>query len=429
MQRGTILKHHGSWVLRYYDVELRDGRNVRKKAFRRLASVGPDYPTKRSVLLLADKVLQPINSGQLQPESAMPVYAFIENIYLPFVKATLRPSTYKDYRKDVYERHLKARLGDLRIRDFRTVQGQRLIATISKENPDIGHKTLMRVKSFLSGTFKHAKREGITDAENPMRDVSVPGRAKKFKGETYTVEELYKMGTQLEGVAFVAVMTAAFSGLRLAELRGLRWEDYDGKSLAVNRTVWRTRVGETKNPESEGSVPVLPILQRILNEYKVKVGGKNGEWLFRGERRGTSLNLANLVRRAIQPMLRRCTVCKEMESRHGKDHEFEPDTSIPVWRGWHSFRRSLASNLYGLGVKPKVIQAILRHADIGTTLSYYVSTPDAESREALKQMDEWFSDAEPGEWKIMTAKEYDKMVDGEVSDAVTSKPYLVDKPR
>jgi integrase len=421
MQRGTILKHHGSWVLRYYDTELTEGRRVRKKAFHKLAPVGPDYPTKRSVLLLAEKILQPINSGQLQPESAMLVTAFIEDVYLPFVKEMLRPSTYKDYRKDVYERHLKARLGDLRIRDFRTVQGQRLIATISKDNPDIGHKTLMRVKSFLSGTFKHAKREGIVDAENPMRDVSVPGRPKKFKGATYTVEELYKIGTQLEGVAFAAVMTAAFSGLRLAELRGLRWEDYDGESLAVKRTVWRTRVGETKNPESEGSVPVLPILQRILNEHKTKVSGKNEEWIFRGEKRGTSLNLANLVRRGIQPMLRRCTVCKRMESRHEKDHAFELDASIPEWRGWHAFRRSLASNLYELGVKPKVIQAILRHADIGTTLSYYVSTPDAESREALKQLDEWFSGAEPAEWKVMTAREYESIDQKEVSLVVTNK--------
>jgi len=62
------------------------------------------------------------------------------------------------------------------------------------------------------------------------------------------------------------------------------------------------------------------------------------------------------------------------------------DESIPKWKGWHCFRRSLASNLYTLGVKPKVIQAILRHSDIATTLDFYIETSDAESREALDKL-------------------------------------------
>ena len=390
MQHGSILKHHGSWILRYYDTEIRDGLPVRKKVFKKLVPVGPDYPTKKSVQSLAWKELEPINTGRLQPESSIPVTSFIENTYLPFVKANLRASTYKDYRNDCYLRHVKQRLGDTKVRDFRAVTGQRIIASISKDNPDIGHKTLLRVKSFISGVFKHAKREGLIDFENPMRDVSVPGRTKKFKGAVYTMHEIYELLRPLSGVAGVAVAVAAFTGLRLAELRGLRWEDYDGQSLKISRTMWRTVEGQTKNPESEGSVPVLPVLQRVLNDYKTKVGGKNGDWIFKGEKRGTSLNLNNLVRRSVTPMLTRCSVCLEMELQHkDKDHAFKLDESIPQWRGWHAFRRSLASNLYSLGVKPKVIQAILRHADIGTTLAYYVETPDDEAREALEKIDEW----------------------------------------
>jgi integrase len=39
-----------------------------------------------------------------------------------------------------------------------------------------------------------------------------------------------------------------------------------------------------------------------------------------------------------------------------------------------------------MGVKPKVIQAILRHSDIATTLDFYVETSDAESRAALDML-------------------------------------------
>jgi integrase len=112
-------------------------------------------------------------------------------------------------------------------------------------------------------------------------------------------------------------------------------------------------------------------------------------WMFAGERRGTSMNLPNLVRRVIVPLLTRCSVCHNPKHLHGeldKDHAFKLDESIPKWKGWHCFRRSLASNLYSLGVKPKVIQAILRHSDIATTLDFYVETSEAESREALDKL-------------------------------------------
>jgi hypothetical protein len=63
MQRGTIIKHHGAWSLRYYETVLKDGKPIRKKSFRRLAPVSPEYPNKRSVLLLAEKILAPVNTG------------------------------------------------------------------------------------------------------------------------------------------------------------------------------------------------------------------------------------------------------------------------------------------------------------------------------------------------------------------------------
>ena len=114
---------------------------------------------------------------------------------------------------------------------------------------------------------------------------------------------------------------------------------------------------------------------------------KPTDWMFAGERRGTSMNLPNLVRRVIIPLLTRCSVCHNPEHLHeGLDHPFKLDETIPKWKGRHCFRRSLASNLYALGVKPKVIQAILRHSDIATTLDFYVETSEAESRSALDML-------------------------------------------
>jgi integrase len=258
--------------------------------------------------------------------------------------------------------------------------------------PDVGHTSLLRIKSFLSGTFKHAKREGFLDGLNPIQDVSVPGRPRKFKGETYTMEEIQEiieMVGKHDRQAGALISVAAFAGLRSAELRGLRWSDYDWKSLQIRRSVWRTHVGATKTDSSEGSVPVLPVLKKVLDDHRARVNPKLEDYIFAGERLNRPLNLANLVRRVIIPKLE-----EENNKRHEKAQVY-PDMTVMIervrWKGFHAFRRSLASNLYSCGVSPKIIQAILRHSDIGTTLAYYVGVPDDEARQALQKIEEWLA--------------------------------------
>ncbi|MGB2890284.1 MAG: site-specific integrase, partial [Candidatus Acidiferrales bacterium] len=329
---------------------------------KKLADVDKDHRTKASVAVLADKILAPINSGCVSPESSLRVADFIQNFYLPQAAKSLRPSTVKDYAY-IFEDHLRRRLGEISLRDFRTVIGQRLMASIN----GVGHKRLLRIKSFLSGVFTHAKREGILDGENPMRGVSVQGRPTRPKMPVYEISEIEEMLTALPEPAHTVVAVAAFTGLRVSELRGLRWEDFDGESLHVRRSVWRRHVGATKTPESEASVPVLPFLKKALEKHRN--WKSDGSYIFAGEKFGAPLNLANLARRVIKPAIK----AKGVE-----------------WKGWHAFRRGLASNLYALGVQPKVIQAILRHSDIGTTLAYYVATPDEESRAALRKIENSF---------------------------------------
>lgn len=406
MQRGYIVRHGRHWMLRYWEFQIRDGVSVRVRAHQKLAAIGAAYPDKRSVEPLAWKHLEPINTRLQTPESATPITEFVEKVYLPMAKQFLRPSTYKNYKRDEWERHFKPRVGSLRLCDFRTAHGQRLISAIAKDNPELGHRTLLRLKSFLSGVFRHARTEGYLDEQNPMRDVSLPRsvRRVKFKGDTYTAKEIITLlvnvhsSDYLGRVAHAAVAVAAFTGLRLAELRGLQWQDFADNKLSVQRTVWRTKQGLPKTESSENTVPVLPILKSMLETYRLYLEGlpeegnlgkslKPHDWMFAGERRGTSMNLPNLVRRTIIPLLTRCSICNTPKHLHDKsDHAFDLDKSITKWKGWHAFRRSLASNLYTIGVKPKIIQAILRHSDISTTLDFYVETSEAESREALDKL-------------------------------------------
>jgi integrase len=363
MQRGVIYKHHGSWFLRFYDWRVVEGKPVKKRIGRKLATISDVYPTKRSVLTLAEKILTPINVGQARPESTTRVEEFIENVYLPHVQRTLRPSTHKDY-NDIFRFHLKGKLGKLLMRDFRTVHAQRLLASIHSSS-GLGHASLLRIKSFLSGTFRHAKQIGVLDGVNPVQDSTVPGRPSRKKMPAYALDQILKILNVVPEPASFVIAIAALSGLRLSELRGLRWSDYTGETLRVSRTVWRTHVGAPKTVESEAEIPVLPVLREVLTKHRKDA--PDSAYVFAGPRRGAPLNLANLAARVIEPALKR--------------------KGIP-WLGWHAFRRGLATNLYALGVQAKTIQSLLRHSDIRTTMNIYTQTVTEDSKSAMRKLED-----------------------------------------
>jgi integrase len=57
------------------------------------------------------------------------------------------------------------------------------------------------------------------------------------------------------------------------------------------------------------------------------------------------------------------------------------------WYGWHAFRRGLATNLHRLGVSDTVIQQILRHANVTTTINIYAKMVTQDADEAMKKLE------------------------------------------
>jgi integrase len=379
MQRGYVYKKSGSWFVRYYDTVIEAGQTKKKQVARVLAPVA-DYPKKSSARLLADKHLSKLNTGVVVAESSMSVADFVEKVYFPAQEKRLKPSTLKDYH-DIVRVHLKNRLG-LRLRDFRTVHGQRIIEEIQSAKPELSHQSMLRIKSFLSGVFTEAKIKGVLDGENPMVGVRCGGVRKKFHGKAYSPDEIHHMmlrdgdfaldddefrekhkAPNLPRVPRMVIAVASLTGLRLGEIRGLRWSDFDGENLHIHRSVWRTKVGQPKTEDSEASVPVVPELADALKRFRGKA--PDSAYVFAGERRGAPMNLHNLAARVIIPKFEEAKI---------------------EWKGWHAFRRGTASLLFELDVEPKIIQAILRHASVQTTMNIYVKPERKASRAAINKL-------------------------------------------
>lgn len=392
-QKGYVFRRYKSWFVRYRDdVVQPDGSVKRVLVCKKLdVEFGGEYRTVRSVQSFVTDILAPINGGFLNPQSTMPVADFVDNIYLKqYVEKFLRPATQRQYLV-VWKRYLKPRVGKLTLRGFRTMHGEQMLAQIARDLK-LDRSSLHHCKAFLSGAFKQAKRLGILDGVNPIMDVSIP-RAPESEQDTYaySLAEIKTMLALLKEPARTVVLTAALSGLRHSELRGLIWENFDGKELSVTRSVWNKTVSEPKTRRSRAPIPVVKQLADALAAHKVRTGEKlaqpNAPIFQAGN--GQPLNLANLVRRSVAPALAICAVCRKREDEHKTEgHLFERDESIPCWHGWHAFRRGLATNLHTLGVDDKTIQAILRHSNMGLTMNIYVKSVNESQVTAMDALSE-----------------------------------------
>jgi integrase len=54
--------------------------------------------------------------------------------------------------------------------------------------------------------------------------------------------------------------------------------------------------------------------------------------------------------------------------------------------GWHTFRRSYATLLHGLGTSLAVQKELLRHADIRTTMNIYTQAVPDDKRAAADKL-------------------------------------------
>ena len=357
MQRGSIFKSHGAWFVMYRTTEIGpDGQPIRKQVAHRLASVCDEYRSKSDVRPLAEDHLRPVNRGAVTPEGSITVSDFAEKYFLPTIAAKKTASTARFYRFTL-SKYVMPVVGHLRLREVTTRDVQRLLDARSS----LSQSSVLRIKTGTSALLSHAIRLGFIHGPNVAREARAEGKRTDPDTYAYTLAEVLWMLERLQEPARTVVAVAAFSGLRESEIRGLQWVDYDGDFLDVQRSVWRTHVGDVKTAESKRKVPVIEPLRKILDAHKRKNG--TGNWIFSGEKMGRPLHLDNLSRRVIRPVVG------------------------DRWHGWHAFRRGLGTVLFGLGVPAEIASVILRHADVSVTQEHYILLKSQrEGRAAMKRL-------------------------------------------
>lgn len=173
------------------------------------------------------------------------------------------------------------------------------------------------------------------------------------------------------------VITTIFTGLRSSELRGLRWEDvdFDKKVIHVRQRAdqWG-QIGSPKSKAGHRDVPMSPMVQNALKEWKLACprkrveGSDAGElWLVFPTGEGRVEWHSNIVNRGFDPI--------QIAAGCGyPDSEKKDDGGNPIMHakyGMHAFRHFFASWIIEQGFTAKKLQDLMGHSSIQMTFDTY----------------------------------------------------------
>lgn len=202
--------------------------------------------------------------------------------------------------------------------------------------------------------------------QNSIRLVRQNAKRRK-PPDVLTVEEIQRL---LQVVAIrerTVVLLAACTGLRQGELLGLKWSDIDfaGGTMNVARSVVYGVAGPCKTESSQKPVPLHPLLADALQKWRIHAAYKrSSDWIFASKRHRGRRPLWGqaILRRYVRPAAQRA----------GIERHF----------GWHTFRHTYSTLLRSVGTEFKVMQELLRHSTLRSTLDIYTQAITPAKRAA-----------------------------------------------
>ncbi len=322
---------------------------------------------------VADLVSQ-LNKGVPIPKGRLTVGGHLDQWLEGYVRTNCSPRTLEGY-QSIIKNHLAPSLGHLQLKDLQPPVIQRYYG---KACQTLSARSVHHHHRVLSQSLKYAVRQGYL-GRNPC-DLVDPPAARKKAMRTLTPEEVGILLDAAEGHPYYPVVyTAVSSGLRQAELLGLRWRDVDLDmcSISVQQVLFKRQgVCEFKQPKTDHSrrrVSMTPKLALFLASHKAECEALRQQF-------EQPLTLDDLVFGAgaggpVDPSV--------------LSHEFGRIVKRAGLSGvrFHDLRHTFASLMLLRGAKPKVISEALGHSSVAFTMDVYSHIIDGMQQDAMALLD------------------------------------------
>lgn len=350
------------------------------------------HRTKRDAEVELAKFVTEVQNGLVVDGKSLKFSEFTEIWKRDYGSKELAPSTYKRYCR-MLETRLLPYFGHFYINKIRPTDIMKFYDLLEKDTQlirkkcnngtktkkPLSGKTILEHHRLLRAMLHKAVYWQLIVA-NPAERVQPP-KSRKPKRKSYDDEQTKILLENLELLSSkdtkykVAIILTVFTGVRLGELMGLEWTDVDFKNgiLSINRSSqYLSDMGVfTKVPKTESSIREIAIPEFIislLEEYKLWYEEQKSIY---GE---LWTNSDRLFVQADGKPMHPSTISKWFVKYVGQ-------IGLPVIN-FHGLRHTNASLLVAQNIDIAVISARLGHAQISTTLDFYVHPLLSHNRKA-----------------------------------------------
>jgi integrase len=335
------------------------------------------FPTKAAAIGYNDKVRGELRAGTHTPDSASITVAQAAEMWLRRGEANgLEPSTVRGYGEHV-RLHIVPLIGAARLSRLTKPDIERFIdrLLVDRSRPLARH-VLMSLKSLID----EAERRGLV-AHNPTHKCTIR-MSKRDRADLPILTKSQLQAVLAKATAMFPLVkvqpnrahkvkttpicwrpllhTAAFTGMRSSELRGLTWGHVDlqrGIAKIRQRADYRGVMGRPKSAAGVRDIPLPATLIRELKEWRLACPTTALDLVFPNQAGGV-VSACSLHKFFWVPLLQAA--------------------GVPHVR-FHSLRALYATSLIEAGWSVKRTQEVLGHSDASTTLNVYAKAwHDAE---------------------------------------------------
>ena len=327
------------------------------------------------------------------PSSEMTVDAWFE-FWITNLIADLSPNTRRNYRER-YEYNIQPVIGTMRLCDVKPMHCK---IVLNRMDATYAGSTIRQTYIAMGTMFRAAVMNDMI-TKHPMDGVryTKPVRAASdIKFLTVEEQEIFLEAAK-RSHNYRQYVLLLETGLRTSELIGLTWDaiDWKKRTLTVNKTLeyrhkegyWRA--GPPKTATSYRTIPLTNRAYDVLKEcYDERHTRKESETL--------SQILEYIDRRTGQTgylLMRDLVFINYRTGEPAKNSSYDThlyklcDEAKIKRFCMHALRHTYATRAIESGMQPKVLQKLLGHASIKTTMDRYVHVTDTSLTNAVKQFE------------------------------------------